>query len=185
MRSDGLENRGRLLDAATALVARDGLGVPLAAVAEQAGVGIGTLYRHFPGRAELLEALVVRSLEFVLGVLNTVRHEPPIDALRDYFLQMIAGRDRLILPLRGGPPITSPQAAALRGDLRAVIDELLHRGRDDGTVRADITSRDIVVFATMLAQPLPRIGDWDAAARRTATVYLAGLAPGQPSSPVM
>jgi AcrR family transcriptional regulator len=178
-RSDGVQNRQRVLDAATVAVARDGLKVPLAVVAEEAGVGIGTLYRHFPDRDALLAGVVLQSLRLVVDVLTAAAEESltAVDALRAYFHRMISERDRLILPLRGGPPITGAEATALRARIGTTIDGLLRRGRDEGTIRPEIRSRDIVVMATMLAQPLPSIDDWDAAARRTAGIYLAGLAP--------
>jgi AcrR family transcriptional regulator len=178
-RSDGLENRQRILAAATVIVARDGLKVPLAEVAAEAGVGIGTLYRHFPNRAALLDGLVVRSLLLVLNAVREAAAEPTtaIDAVRGYFLRMIEHRDQLILPLRGGPAVTSAEAIGLRGELHRALNDILARGRADGTIRADVTSLDLILMATMVAQPLPGITDWDRAARRAAGFYLAGLAP--------
>jgi AcrR family transcriptional regulator len=85
-RSDGLENRQRILAAATIAVARDGVKVPLAAIASEAGVGIGTLYRHFPSRASLLEGLVVQSLRLVVDAVKTAAEEADtaIEAVRGY-----------------------------------------------------------------------------------------------------
>jgi AcrR family transcriptional regulator len=182
VRSDGIANRQRLLDAAAAVVARDGLGAPLATVAAEAGVGIGTLYRHFPNREALLDGLLIRSLRLVDGVLTDAAEHSvsTIDALRDYFFRMIQDRDQLILPLRGGPPIVTDEAIALRKHITAVLTGLLRRGRAEGTIRSGVTSRDVVMMATMLAQPLPLIDDWDVAARRAASIYLAGLAPVRP-----
>ena len=178
-RSDGVENRQRILAAATAAVIRDGLKVPLTTVASAAGVGIGTLYRHFPSRAALLDGLVVQSLLLVVDAIRAAAGEADtaIEAVRGYFYRMIERRDRLILPLRGGPVVASVEAAALREEVHRALEDLLRRGSEDGTVRAGIAPLDLIVMATMVAQPLPHVADWDRVARRAADVYLAGMSP--------
>jgi AcrR family transcriptional regulator len=66
LRSDAAANRERILTAATIAVTRDGEKVPMATIADEAGVGIGTLYRHYPTRPALLAALTLRSFHLVL-----------------------------------------------------------------------------------------------------------------------
>ena len=66
LRSDAAANRERILAAATIAVRREGERVPMATIAEEAGVGIGTLYRHYPTRSALLVALTLRSFDLVL-----------------------------------------------------------------------------------------------------------------------
>ncbi|MGA2929356.1 MAG: TetR family transcriptional regulator, partial [Solirubrobacteraceae bacterium] len=66
LRSDAAANRERILAAATIAVRRDGEKVPMATIAEEAGVGIGTVYRHYPTRPALLAALTLRSFHLVL-----------------------------------------------------------------------------------------------------------------------
>ena len=66
LRSDAAANRERILAAATIAVRRDGETVPMATIADEAGVGIGTLYRHYPTRPALLTALTFRSFQLVL-----------------------------------------------------------------------------------------------------------------------
>jgi AcrR family transcriptional regulator len=153
--------------------------VPLAAIASEAGVGIGTLYRHFPSRAALLEGLVVQSLRLVVDAVKTAAEEADtaIEAVRGYFFRVIESRDRLILPLRGGPVAASAEGAALRQEVRRELEAILSRGIEDRTIRAGVTSLDLIVMATMVAQPLPLITDWNRAAHRTAEIYLAGLSP--------
>ena len=183
-RSDGVENRQRILAVATVVVARDGLQVPLATVAAEAGVGIGTLYRHFPNRTALLNGLVVRSLRVVVDAIRDSADEgaTALDAVRGYFYRMIEHRDQLILPLRGGPAVVSAEAAGLRNDVRRELDDILRRGVADGTIRTGLTPLDLILMATMLAQPLPNIADWNTVARRVADVYLAGMSP-RPDEP--
>jgi AcrR family transcriptional regulator len=145
-RSDGVENRQRILAAGTAAVIRDGLKVPLATVASAAGVGIGTLYRHFPSRAALLDGLVVQSLRLVVDDIRAAAGEADtaIEAVRGYFYHMIERRDQLILPLRGGPVVASAEAAGLREEVGRELGDILRRGLVDGTVRAGLTPLDLI-----------------------------------------
>src|SRR5580692_9717839 len=110
-RSDAAANRERILAAATIAVRRDGETVPMARIADEAGVGIGTLYRHYPTRPALLAALTVRSFQLVLqharaAALSDV---PAPAALEHFFAQTIAARNEFILPLHGGPVIDDEQ----------------------------------------------------------------------------
>ena len=66
MRADAVKNRQRILEAAEAIFATEGLSVPIDTVAERAGVGVGTLYRHFPTKEALFEAIVMARLEYLL-----------------------------------------------------------------------------------------------------------------------
>jgi AcrR family transcriptional regulator len=150
----------------------------MATIAKEAGVGVGTLYRHYPTRQALLAALVTRSLRLVLGHARAAaasdRSAPA--ALAHFFEQTIAARDDLILPLHGGPVIPDEQVAALRTEVRQLLEQVLARGRRDGTIRADVTAGDIIITGAMLAQPLPHAIDWDELAGRQARIYVAGLA---------
>ena len=106
-RSDGAANRERILAAATIAVRRDGERVPMATIAEEARVGIGTLYRHYPTRPALLAALTRRSFHLVLQHARAaaLSDEPAPAVLAQFFEQTIAARDQFVLPLHGGPVI--------------------------------------------------------------------------------
>jgi AcrR family transcriptional regulator len=179
LRSDAAANRERVLTAAAFAVRRDGERVPMATIARDAGVGIGTVYRHYPTREALLAALVVRSF---LGVRDRARaaadgDEPAPVALARFFEQTIAARDDLILPMHGGPVVRDERVSALRAEVRQLLEQVLARGRRDGTIRRDVTAVDIIITGAMLAQPLPHAANWDHLARRQARIYVAGLAP--------
>ncbi len=178
LRSDAAANRERILAAAKIAVRRDGERVPMATIADEAGVGIGTLYRHYPTRPALLAALTLRSFQLVLEHARAaaLSDEPAPAALEHFFEQTIAARSELILPLHGGPVIHDAKIVALRAEIRNLLERVLARGRRDRTIRPDATPSDIIIAGAMLAQPLPHIGDWDQLARRQARIFVAGLA---------
>lgn len=184
-RSDAAVNRERILAAATIAVRRNGERVPMARIADEAGVGIGTLYRHYPTRPALLEALTLRSFHLVLEHARTAAQsdEPAPTALARFLEQTIAARDDFVLPLHGGPVIHDEKIVALRTEIRQLLEQVLARGRRDGTIRPDATPIDIIITGAMLAQPLPHAADWDQLARRQARIFIAGLATTDPPLP--
>lgn len=178
-RSDAQRNEAVLLQAATAAIHRDGLKVPLSTIAADAGVGIGTFYRHFPTREDLLRRLTHDSFERVLANAREAERlgSSPVEVLRRFVDAAISQRNELVLPLHGGPPVTAPATGALRSEVEKVLERVLERGRKDGTLKADLTARDIVVFGAMLAQPREPDRAWDTVCRRLLGHYLDGLAP--------
>jgi AcrR family transcriptional regulator len=181
-RSDAAANRERILAAATIAVRRNGERVPMARIADEAGVGIGTLYRHYPTRPALLTALAMRSFHLVLEHARTaaLSDEPAPAALEHFLEQTIASRNEFVLPLHGGPVIDDERIAALQSEIRNLLEQVLARGRRDRTIRTDATPIDIIITGAMLAQPLPTAADWDQLARRQATIFIAGLAATEP-----
>jgi AcrR family transcriptional regulator len=153
--------------------------VPMATIAADAGVGVGTVYRHFPSRDALLGALVHRSVEMVLD--NAQRAAaadlPAIDAVRAFLEQTIEHGSDLVLPMHGGPPLTDPATRALLAEAHRTLDALLARGREEGTIRDDVGKADVVLFGALLAQQLPQVKNWPPAARRLADIFVAGLRP--------
>ena len=167
-----------MLAAAAVAVRRDGERVPMATIADEAGVGIGTVYRHYPTRAALLAALSLRAYDLVLEHARTAANAdgPAVDAIARFLAQTIAARDDLVLPLHGGPVSLDARTLASRAEIRELLEQVLARGRRDGSIRADVTANDIIITGAMLAQPLAHVADWDRLARRQAEIYVAGLA---------
>lgn len=189
IRQDAQRNRQRVLAAAAVTVRREGLKVPMETIARDAGVGIATVYRHFASRSDLLAGLTERSYRLVLEHARTAAdHDgPALDAIARFLDATIERRAELILPLHGGPPSLDRQSSALRAEISGLLEDVLRRGREDGTIRRDVAAIDLIVFGAMLAQPLAHVPDWDRVARRQAQVFLAGLAdvddaplPGRP-----
>lgn len=183
MRSDAVANQERLLAAAVTAMLREGRQVPMASIARDAGVGIGTLYRNYPTRDALLDALTERSFGLVLNVVESaaLAEGPAISALEEFFTSSIAHRDQLVLPLHGGPVNLTEKSLRIQDQIHTGIDRILERGHRDRTVRADVTAGDVVFFGAMLAQTLSPDDDWlDANLSRQEKIFLAGLAPSPP-----
>jgi AcrR family transcriptional regulator len=176
-RSDAARNHEALVRAATAALHREGPRVSLATIAAEAGVGVGTLYRHFPSREDLLNFLTHRSFEQVLSNVRAAESDGTTasDALRRFIEAAIVQRNELVLPLHGGSPVTVPETLALRDQVHRAVQRIIERGRTDGTIRQDVTPRDVVVFGAMLAQPRQSDPEWDATCRRLLATYVNGL----------
>lgn len=185
-RRDAAQNVDRILAAASHRVRDGGSQVPMATIAAEAGVGVGTLYRHFPNRTELLKELAHRSFLRVLDHADDAlrREFTGIDAIRAFLAEVITDRDQLnLLPLHGGPPVDSERTRAVQRQIHNLIAQLLSRGHDDGTVKPSVTAADIIVTGALLAQRLPHIVDWNRAARRHLDTYLCGLRPHNAQRP--
>ncbi|MCW2935712.1 MAG: TetR family transcriptional regulator [Actinomycetia bacterium] len=184
-RSDAARNHQALVRAATAAVHREGPRVPMATIAADAGVGIGTLYRHFPTREDLLNYLTDASFEQVLANAKGAEGNASTasEALRQFIEAAISQRNELVLPLHGGPSPTWPKTRIVREHVHLIIRQIIDRGRADGTITRDVTPHDIVAFGAMLAQPRQSDPGWDATCRRLLATYLAGLSSGTLGNP--
>jgi AcrR family transcriptional regulator len=178
-RKDALRNRERILDAATELVRSAGEKVPMAQIAEHAGVGVGTVYRNFPTREDLLGALVHRSFGLAVANARAAADQPgsALDGIRSFFLATLRDRERFVLPLHGGPAVFTPATRARQADVRTVLQALIERGQAAGELRGDLTPQDLIVATSLLSRPLPGTGDWERIARRQIDLMLNGLAP--------
>jgi len=179
VRSDAQANQERVLAAAVTAVLREGRQVPMRTIAAEAGVGIGTLYRRYPNREALLEALTLRAFRLVLRCAENAENlnEPGLATLSSFLDCVISHADQLVLPLHGGPVPTAAETLAVRSSVHRALQRILDRGRRDGTIRADVTARDIIVLGAILAQQLPNDRRSDQAPRRLKAFFLDGLAP--------
>jgi AcrR family transcriptional regulator len=178
-RKDALRNRERVLDAATELVRRSGERVPMALIAERAGVGVGTVYRHFPTREDLLGALVHRSFELAADNARAACDHPgpAVEGIRQFFLATLRDRDRFVLPLHGGPAVFTPATRARQADVRQALRSLIERGQAAGELRADLSAEDLIIATSLLSRPLPGTGEWERLARRQIDLMITGLGP--------
>lgn len=152
-RRDAVQNRGRLVDAARDLMTTQGPDVSLEAVAARAGVGIGTLYRHFPRRADLLLAVVADRLAEVGETLRTRADGEPRTALVAA-VSVFAAAQRadaaLARVVRETPGGTEPIDSA-RADIRRTLDQLCDRARQAGVLRPGVTGADLHALVCAVA----------------------------------
>jgi AcrR family transcriptional regulator len=149
LRADAQRNRDRLLDTAVRAFSAEGPDVTLDAIAKDAGVGIGTLYRHFPSREALIEAAYRNELDRLCdAAAELLQTMPPDDATRtwmdrfvDYMRTKRGMADALRALIASG---TNPYAHS-RGRLTAAITSLLRAGAAAGTVRPDVEPDDVLV----------------------------------------
>lgn len=145
LRADAQRNRTALLDVARSHLDR-GEPALLNAVAHEAGVGVGTAYRHFPSQQHLLEALAIDAFEDMLDRVREAADLPDTaDALRGVVSESFRGmvQDPALGDLLTGGGFSCADTLALAGDLVGSIEELLARGRAEGLVRADIGADDL------------------------------------------
>ncbi|MEF2979364.1 TetR/AcrR family transcriptional regulator [Subtercola sp. YIM 133946] len=180
LRSDAAENRERVLAAAVTAILREGQKVPLATIAAEANVGVGTLYRRYPNREALLEALVLRAYDIVLQSLTDIesRGETGLRSIELFLERTIFTRSDLVLPLHGAPAPVDPEALDAQQSIEGMVGGLLSRGVADGSVVPWVTPRDVIVFGAMIAQPLPNVDDWSEVARAQVRVFLRGIGAG-------
>jgi AcrR family transcriptional regulator len=186
LRSDAQANQERVLAAAVTAVLREGRHVPMATIAADAGVGIGTLYRRYPSREALLEALTLRAFRLVLECAKDAEDQdaPGLASLSSFLDCVISHRDELVLPLHGGPVPVDPDTLAARSRVHQALRRLLDRGCRDGSIRADATTQDIIVLGAMLAQQLPNNPDSDQTSQRLKAIFLDGLAGNRATTPL-
>jgi AcrR family transcriptional regulator len=179
-RADAQRNYDRILEIAKAAFTRSGANVSLDDIAKQANVGPGTLYRHFPTRDALLEA-VYRS---ELGKLAAAEEEfartlPPVDALRAWmllFVDYIAAK-QIIAPalntMVGGPS----KIFEASGDLiKGAIQRLVDRAIQSGEIRPDIDPFDLL-RALVGVSNVASVPEWPQSAKRLVEILLLGSRP--------
>lgn len=175
-RADALRNRTRILEIAKAAFTRFGANVSLDDVARQARIGAGTLYRHFPTRDALLEAVYRTEVE----KLAAAEHEfascmPPAQALRAWMLLFVdyIATKQLIAPalnnIVGGP-------SKLFNQIKGAIDRLVNRAIESGDIRSDLDPVDLL-RALIGVSNVASAPDWAQSARRLVDILILGSRP--------
>ena len=184
-RADAQRNREKLLVCAATVLTEDG-DVPLETIAERAGVGIGTLYRHFPNRNALVEAAYRQEVQQLCdaapALLGTDR--PAVDALREWmgrFVRYAAAKRGMGAALRAAVGSDSPLFGETRGRIVEAIGVLLDAGQRDGSVRPDVSAED-VMCAMSAVWMVPSGDGWAVQVRKLLDLVVDGLRFGAPSS---
>jgi AcrR family transcriptional regulator len=183
-RADAERNRERILEAAKEAFTRFGADASLDDIAKQAGVGPGTLYRHFPAREELLQAVYRSELEKLAAAEQKLAQTmPPIEALRSWLLLFVDGiaTKQLIAPalntLVGDPKKVFEASYA---QVHEAIRALVKRAIRSGDIRKDLDPLDLlralVGVANVATSP-----DWQQSAKRLVEILITGSRPnGRP-----
>ena len=147
LRADASRNRDGLLAAATRAFASSDAEPSMRAIAREAGVGIATLYRHFPTRESLVDAVYHDQVErLTVGARELLAAFPPAEAMRrwmDLFGDWLMTKHGMIHTLLAMIESGEIALAQTRAELLAVIDSILAAGRAAGELRADVTAEDI------------------------------------------
>jgi AcrR family transcriptional regulator len=179
LRKDAERNRQRILEAARELFAEQGLGVTLNDIAHFAGCGVGTVYRRFPDKEQLIDALFEERIGELVGRAEAALTNPdPWDGLVD-FLQYGLGqqaRDRGLKEVLLSTDEGRARVAGVRERLEPMVDQLIERAHAAGTLRPDITAQDMPMVYVMLGAVIDAARDvepdlW----RRHLAIFLRGL----------
>jgi AcrR family transcriptional regulator len=177
-RADAIRNRERVLEAAKAVFNQGGPEASLEAVARHAGVGIGTLYRHFPTREALYEAVYRREVEQLVELAKHLEAETaPIEALRQWLragVEFMATKKGMAAALAMAAHGSSELVAYSLERLTRALGDLLQRAMAAGDIRADIDPEDVLRTLVGMCYALDRPG-WQAKVLRLVDVFIDGL----------
>jgi AcrR family transcriptional regulator len=179
-RTDAQRNRERILEVAKAAFARSGANTSLDDVARQAGVGAGTLYRHFPTRDALLEAVYHTEVGKLAAAERELSEKlPPVEALRAWMLLFVdyIAEKHIIAPALntfvGGP---SKLYESSRAQITGAIEALVKRAIKAGDIRKDLEAFDLL-RALIGVSNVASAPDWQQSAKRLVDILILGSRP--------
>jgi AcrR family transcriptional regulator len=187
LRADARRNRAAVLSAASRLFADEGVDAQMPDLAKLAGVGVGTVYRHFPTKDDLIAALVGEGFERLAGkARECLELEDPWTGISEFirFSARIQAGDRCLCEITGLRPDLTGAAAEAAG-MPELCDQLVKRAQRDGSLRRDLTWEDIPMVSCGLGsatrqQVGPAMGRWP----RLVEIVIDGLrAPGSSKLP--
>jgi len=176
-RSDAQRNVFALVQAAKAVFADCGVDAPAKEITDLAGVGVGTLYRHFPRRSDLIVAVMRHEIDDCIdaaAVLGTALS--PWDALLEWterFTEFVATKRGLASALHSGDPAYDGLPQRLLNQLEPALRTLLARAVAGGYAREDVTAREILTTIALICQPVP--GQQPGFNQRMTRVFMQGL----------
>jgi AcrR family transcriptional regulator len=158
-RVDAQRNIGALLEAAKSSFATSGVDAPAKEIAAVAGVGVGTLYRHFPRRSDLVVAVLEREIDACAdaGRALSATHEPAT-ALTEWlhrYTTLLAAKRGLATALHSGDPAYDALPGYFWERLGPVLSDLLDAAKSSGEIRADMSAEDLLTAVALLCHPTP------------------------------
>jgi AcrR family transcriptional regulator len=179
LRRDAERNRQRILAAAADAFAAGGLAVTMDQVARRAGVGVGTVYRRFPDKELLIEALFDQRIDELVTLAEAARDDPdPFVGLERFFESFLAlqAADRGLKEVLIGTARGEGRVAHARDRIAPAVDALVARARTAGVLRDDVEASDIALLQFMLGAVIDYTSDVEPEAwRRLLAIVLDGL----------
>jgi AcrR family transcriptional regulator len=176
-RADAKRNVVALLEAAKSVFARTGVGAPAKEITDLAGVGVGTLYRHFPRRSDLIVAVIQHEVGACANAAPALSAEhAPWEALTMWigrFTELVGTKRGLASALHSGDPAFSDLPRYFMEHLEPALHGLLGAARASGEVQADVTARDVLLTVALLCQPVR--GEDPHLNERMIRVFIEGL----------
>lgn len=158
-RADARRNVDALIEAAKTVFATSGVEAPAKEITDLAGVGVGTLYRHFPQRADLVQAVVKSGIDALADAVPELSAaHTPTEALAEWIRRLaalLATKRGLASALHSGDPAFAGLPAYFLQRLGPALANLLDAAVADGTVRDDLGPEDVLYAVTQLSQPVP------------------------------
>ena len=177
LRADAQRNAGSLLEAAKAVFATAGVDAPAKEIADLAGVGVGTLYRHFPQRSDLVRAVFQRGVDACADAAPTLAAaNKPGAALRMWlhrYTEFVGTKRGLAAALHSGDPAYGALPGYFMQRLEPALASLLDAAIASGEIRADISARDLLRAVANLCMPVPNEGP--AYSQRMVALLIGGL----------
>ncbi len=185
LRADARRNRDKLIEAAAQAFANHGTAASLEDIARRAGVGVGTLYRHFPTREHLVEVVYRHEVEVLCNAAQELsRERAPDQALEEWmhrFVGYIATKRGMADSLRILLNSNSELFADSYGMVPIALRGLIERAVADGSIRADVDSTD-VLHALSGTYSMPNSPEWHERSRRLVRLLMDGLRWGAPKA---
>ena len=177
LRADARRNIDSLLEAAKAVFGASGVDAPAKEIADRAGVGVGTLYRHFPRRSDLVTAVFQREIDACAEAAPVLagEHEPgpALVGWIDRYTEFLATKRGLAGALHSGDPAFDALPGYFLGHLGPALGSLLDAAAAAGEIRADIRPEELLHAIAQLCQPVP--GEGAAHSRRMVALLIDGL----------
>jgi AcrR family transcriptional regulator len=180
LRADAERNRQRVLEVAQEVFAKEGLSVPIDEIARRAGLGVGTLYRHFPTKESLFEAIVVGRME---GLVSHARAGAKADdagkAFFDFLERMVAegAAKKDFLTALAGTGVDMQRIAAIKQQMKRAVAVLLERAQKARAVRDDVEAVDVLTLVMGSVGAADRHGAGPRERSRLLAVIFDGLRP--------
>jgi AcrR family transcriptional regulator len=184
-RADARRNLDALLDAAKSVFATAGVGAPAKEITDHAGVGVGTLYRHFPTRSDLVKAVLEHEIDSCADAGPALSADyAPAEALEKWLLrytELLATKNGLAAALHKGDPAFAALVDYFLQRLGPAAESLLTAATRCGDIRADISAKDLLYAVALLCLPAP--GGGPEYNLRMVAIFVDGLRYGATSHP--